>query len=1260
VVVDEGWWWTPEGDSESVDGWGVPTPHPFFYPSAAGGRGWAPIAAAIHALGLKFGVWTIRGIPAVAVANNLPIAGVNATARDAVGSPTCNCPWNDHTVATNAPSVAANAYYDSVAAALAAQGVDFVKLDCMFPTSSAGPYYDGELAAYTAALARYNLTVSLSPGTTVTAANASWVAANRAAATYRVTNDLWDVWMDPYGPTGYPTGLRSKLDVAAEFAAWFGVNGTWPDLDMLPLGELVTYANGGWSLPLSPTALTPGQQVLAMTLWAMTGAPMMLGGRLPLAPNDTATLALLTNAEVLGVHDNATRRAPLPPTSGGVALSQYAWTATGGDGSVYVALFNGDTWEQEIDVNLTDAGLAPGSGPWCGWDVWGGYWVDGAWNGSLWQWVAGESALLLRLAPCTTLSVSLQVNVSDAWRPVSPTLWAAFLEDINHAVEGGLSGQMVQDYQCSQVPGTAPVTLQPATTLYGSDTGGGAAYVQPCCGGAWVSTDAPLSPLDANYVVVTPGASGVPGSVSFMGAAGSSAAGAYLLADGTAGGGLLVAPPNASDPNWAAAATFIATPLSPTNPYLVTLAATLPALAGALLSVVPPGGGEGGGACAALPACCYAIPVDGCTGLAWVVDGGTPTSSSTWWYLGQPLSIGAAWQVAPAVDAGVALSVSQDGSLPFNANTSTSLFVRVDAPAPPPPTDAAGVCNTGFWGMAVGDGGVYNVTVWAAADAGTVPAATDLTFSLESAFGDVTYATAVLPLAGVPSDTWAPYGVVLTAAVPPGHNGSSSVDGNARLCVRLSSGGGGTGGGAWHAGVWLKALSCMLAPPPPSGAFAGLRADLAGAVAAMSPPVVRLPGGTFVCGTNMSGAYNVSATLGPWPTRPGHWDFWGYVAEDLVGYHEYLQFVEDLGADAVWVVNAGMSTSDAVPVADLAPWVDNALAAAAYALGNASSDYWAARRAAAGHPAPFRLAYLAIGNENCDGDVPTPTYAANYAAIAAAVRAAWPALGLIANCNMSGSGVPDALVDMWEYHTYQGLAANWIAMQYTWDGVPRSPSPRVFNSEYATIGEPGVGNLAGALGEAVWMLGLERNSDLVPMAAYAPLLTNVAARHWATDAINYNTTAWYGTPSYWNQVLFATYTPRTGAALLAYNLSSTAAPATTPTGFAPGVPLASSVASVWTSVLVDTGSGDVITKLVNYGGHALALNVSVVGAGGVLPPTATVATITALDARAGNSLADPTAVAITTRTVSTAGGVLHLPPLSINAITLPGAATNYR
>lgn len=379
LTVDEGWYWFGgmQSTNASLDAFGRPSPRVDQYPSAAGGKGFAPLAAKLATLGLKMGVWTVRGIPHMAVSSRLPIAGSAYTADEAVNPAAPNqCSWNGACMGCAlAPggercNDAALAYYASVAALYASWGVDYVKLDCFWggPTPSA---YDADLLAATGAFTSAGLTVSLSPGIGVTPGNISFLSSRGLASLSRVTGDLWDNW----------PALKSHIATAALFMpAFVAAEGnpaaTLPDLDMLPIGDV---RHGG---VLSPSQLTADEQRLLVTLWSFCGAPLIMGGALP--PSSNATLALLTNDAVLAMQGNAHGRriiTPVPPAG----ADAHAWTSvpdgTPAGGSAFLVLVNAADAGAAVGAALADAGLAP-SGVFCATDLWSGELLPGRFAGS--------------------------------------------------------------------------------------------------------------------------------------------------------------------------------------------------------------------------------------------------------------------------------------------------------------------------------------------------------------------------------------------------------------------------------------------------------------------------------------------------------------------------------------------------------------------------------------------------------------------------------------------------------------------------------------------------------------------------------------------------------------------------------------------------------------------------------------------------------------------------------------------------------------
>ncbi len=292
----------------------------------------------------------------------------------------------------------------------------------------------------------------------------------------------------------------------------------------------------------------------------------------------------------------------------------------------------------------------------------------------------------------------------------------------------------------------------------------------------------------------------------------------------------------------------------------------------------------------------------------------------------------------------------------------------------------------------------------------------------------------------------------------------------------------------------------------------GLRTDLAEAMAALQPKFFRFPGGCWVEGEDLAHMNQWKNTIGNIDTRTPLWNIWEYNATNGIGYHEYLQMAEDLGAEPLFCVNAGISHKEIVPLDQMGQWIQDALDAIEYANGPVTS-VWGSIRAKNGHPAPFNLKYLEIGNEN--GMAP---YAERWALFVEAIRAKYPDIKLIAN-EWAGGHPTSPMPEMIDEHYYNNPDwFIWNANKY--DNYDRK-GPKIFVGEYAVTSSAGNGNLRGAIGEAAWMVGMERNSDIVAMAAYAPLFCNANHKRWPINLINYDSYRWFGIPSYYVQQMFA-------------------------------------------------------------------------------------------------------------------------------------------
>ncbi|MBF8295333.1 MAG: Extracellular exo-alpha-L-arabinofuranosidase precursor [Bacteroidetes bacterium] len=291
----------------------------------------------------------------------------------------------------------------------------------------------------------------------------------------------------------------------------------------------------------------------------------------------------------------------------------------------------------------------------------------------------------------------------------------------------------------------------------------------------------------------------------------------------------------------------------------------------------------------------------------------------------------------------------------------------------------------------------------------------------------------------------------------------------------------------------------------------GLRPDLATMLSGMQPSFVRFPGGCWVEGDNLRLSYRWKQTIGDIAERRYQENIWQYFSTNGLGFHEYLQMCEDLGAEPLFVINCGMSHRETVPLYEMRPWVQDALDALEYANGSVDTR-WGSLRAKNGHPAPFRMKYMEIGNEN-GGEA----YAERYALFHDAIKARYPNVHLIAN--VWGGYPKNRPIELIDEHYYSSPKF-FIDNANRYDSYDRK-GPKVYVGEYAVTEGCGNGNLRAALAEAAFMTGMERNSDVVTMASYAPLFANVNYKKWNPDLINFNGSIAYGTPSYYVQQLFS-------------------------------------------------------------------------------------------------------------------------------------------
>ncbi len=319
--------------------------------------------------------------------------------------------------------------------------------------------------------------------------------------------------------------------------------------------------------------------------------------------------------------------------------------------------------------------------------------------------------------------------------------------------------------------------------------------------------------------------------------------------------------------------------------------------------------------------------------------------------------------------------------------------------------------------------------------------------------------------------------------------------------------------------IWFQQVS--LFPPTFNNRANGNRPDIMQLLADMNPKFLRLPGGNYLEGDYINERFNWKETIGDISQRPGHRSPWNYWSTDGFGLMEYLNWCEDLHMEPLLAVFAGYALKhDYIkPGPDLEPYVQDALDEIEYVNGDPATK-WGAQRAKDGHPAPFPLHYVEVGNE--DWFDRSGSYEGRFAQFFNAIKAKYPQLQVIATTPVK-SVTPD-FVDEHYYRSQEQMEAQ----SHMYDTRERE-GPKVFVGEWATrVGRP-TPNMAGALGDAAWMCCMERNSDLVLLESYAPLFVNVSdlarggSMQWPSDLIGYDALTSYGSPSYYAQKMFSTH-----------------------------------------------------------------------------------------------------------------------------------------
>lgn len=431
-------------------------------------------------------------------------------------------------------------------------------------------------------------------------------------------------------------------------------------------------------------------------------------------------------------------------------------------------------------------------------------------------------------------------------------------------------------------------------------------------------------------------------------------------------------------------------------------------------------------------------------------------------------------------------------------------------------TGTFGLTNEGFRGMGIKQNEQYNFFVWAKPESGNLSLKIQLVDSTGKSFGESQPIT-------TSGNQWQQYKTSFTAT------GTSlkvkmniSFEGKGIINLDMIS--------LFPQHTWKERPK-------------GLRADLVQLLADMKPGFIRFPGGCIVEGRELATRYQWKKTVGPveerklmvnrWNNEFAHRPAPDYFQTFGLGFYEYFQLAEDIGASPLPILNCGMScqfnTAEVVDTTQLDPYIQDALDLIEFANGDASTK-WGGLRAAMGHPATFNLKLLGVGNEQWG-----PQYVERYIIFAKAIKSKYPTIQLVNSVGPSPDGelfnfLNDTLrtlhADILDEHYYQ--PPSWFQKNANrYDNYDRN-GPKIFAGEYAaqsvrTVSPDNQNNWLCALSEAAFMTGLERNADVVSMASYAPLFAHVEGWQWTPDLIWFDNLNSYGTPDYYVQQLYANH-----------------------------------------------------------------------------------------------------------------------------------------
>ena len=498
----------------------------------------------------------------------------------------------------------------------------------------------------------------------------------------------------------------------------------------------------------------------------------------------------------------------------------------------------------------------------------------------------------------------------------------------------------------------------------------------------------------------------------------------------------------------------------------------------------------------------------------------------------------------------------------------------------------AGVLNQGYWGMALQPNTTYQGSFYAKADS---DALNTVNAKLVSNTDGKILASA--SVSGITTD-WKQHEFSLKT-------GAIQASSSNHLVLSVA-----------HTGtLWLNLVS--LFPPTYHNRANGNRIDIMEKLAAMHPSFLRFPGGNYLEGDHIADRFDWKKTIGPLVDRPTHPSPWRYHSTDGMGLLEFLQWCEDLNMQPVLAVYAGYSLQQehVNPGPDLEPYVQDALDEIEYVTGGPDTK-WGSVRAKNGHAQPFNLTYVEIGNE--DQFDRSGSYDGRYEQFYKAIKLKYPDLQIIATTPVK-SVRPDVIDD----HYYR-RATDFFHDTTHYDKTDRK-GPKIFVGEWATREGMPTPNFGAALGDAAWMTGMERNSDIIVMASYAPLLVNVnpGGMQWETDLIGYDAMRSYGSPAYYAQVMFGSYV---GDSTLASNLENGGE-------------------KLFYSVTKDSKRKRVYLKLVNAASVSQAVDLKFAGA--TLAKTGKLVMLKASNTEATNTLASPGNIVPVDSQLRNVGSQLH-------------------